>query len=246
MPASVVEERVAFTLEPKINGVENLERLCSRFGHDGSYSLELAFGRGANPNLAEMLVENRVNDAIPLLPEEVRWLGATVRKASRVLVMLLTVSSTGRSAGICSDLNKLASVYFRPQLARVPGVGQASLHGSDGMSARILLDPQLLTPRCGPRPQRLIKGPMSRLRQLLPSAGDRDNRLMRRTRAALDAWPAGPMPGPRTVALTPDPGHAGSRRGAPGSPDPGGPGTGRQSGRTRGRGGRARLARAGR
>ena len=99
----------------------------------------------------------------------------------------------------------------------------------------------------GLRPQRLITGPMSRLRQLLPSSGDRDNQRVRRTRAALDTWPApGPMPAPTTVALTPDPGRAGSRRGAPGIPDPGGPGTGRPSGRTRGRGERARFARAGR
>ena len=98
MPASVVEERVAFTLEAKINGVENLERLRSRCGRDGSYSLEIAFGRGTDPNLAQMLVQNRVNDAMPLLPEEVRRLGVTVRKASPVLVMLVTVSSTDRSA----------------------------------------------------------------------------------------------------------------------------------------------------
>src|SRR5262245_8555930 len=89
---------------------------------------------------------------------------------------------------------------------------------------------------CHPRPVNAYARPP---RLLLPSSGDRDNRLVRRTRAALDAWPApGPGPGPRTVALTPDPGRAGSRRGAPGSPDPGGPGTGRPSGRTRGRGGR--------
>ena len=144
MPASVVEERVAFTLEAKINGVENLERLRSRCGRDGSYSLEIAFGRGTNPNLAQMLVQNRVNDAMPLLPEEVRRLGVTVRKASPVLVMLLTVSSNDRSADISSDLNNFASVFFRPQLARVPGVGEVSLHGRDGMSARILLDPQKL------------------------------------------------------------------------------------------------------
>ncbi len=144
MPASVVEERVAFTLEAKINGVENLERLRSRCGRDGSYSLEIAFGRGTNPILAQMLVQNRVNDAMPLLPEDVRRLGVTVRKASPVLVMLLTVSSTDRSADISSDLNNFASVYFRPQLARVPGVAEVTLHGSDGMSARILLDPQKL------------------------------------------------------------------------------------------------------
>jgi multidrug efflux pump subunit AcrB len=144
MPASVVEERVAFTLEAKVNGVERLERLRSRCGRDGSYSLEIAFGRGTDPKLAQMLVQNRVNDAMPLLPEEVRRFGVTVRKASSVLVMLLTVSSTDGSVDVSSDLNNFASVYFRPQLARVPGVAEASLHGSDGIAARILLDPQKL------------------------------------------------------------------------------------------------------
>ena len=144
MPASVVEERVAFTLEAKINGVENLEQLRSRCGRDGSYSLEIAFARGIDPNLAQMLVQNRVHDAMPLLPEEVRRLGVTVRKASPVLVMLLTLSSTDKSADISSDLNNFASVYFRPQLSRVRGVAEVNLHASDGMSARILLDPQRL------------------------------------------------------------------------------------------------------
>ena len=145
MPASVVEERVAFILEAKLNGVEHLERLRSRCGRDGSYSLEIAFERGTEPNLAQMLVQNRVNDAMPLLPEEVRRLGVTVRQASSVLVMLLTLSSSDKSADISSDLNNFASVYFRPQLARMRGVAEVNLHGRDGMSARILLDPQKLT-----------------------------------------------------------------------------------------------------
>ncbi len=117
MPASVVEERVAATLEMTINGVENVERFRSRCGRDGSYSLEIAFRRGTDPNLAQMLVQNRVNDAMPLLPEEVRRLGVTVRKAS-VLVRLLTLSSPGGSVDI-SDLNSYAAVFIRPQLARL-------------------------------------------------------------------------------------------------------------------------------
>jgi multidrug efflux pump subunit AcrB len=141
MPASVVEERVAFALEAKINGVDNLERLRSRCGSDGSYSLEVAFGPGTSPILAQMLVQNRVNDAMPLLPEEVRRLGVTVRKASSVLVMLLTVSSTNKSTNIASDLNNFAAVYLRPQLSRVPGVAEVRSSGGDGMSARIVLDP---------------------------------------------------------------------------------------------------------
>jgi multidrug efflux pump subunit AcrB len=143
MPASVVEERVAATLETKINGVENLERLHSRCGRDGSYSLEIAFQRGTDPNLAQMLVQNRVNDAMPLLPEEVRRLGVTVRKAPSVLVMLLTISSPDASLD-SSFLNNAAMVLIRPELARLPGVAEVSLHGFDGYAARILLDPQKL------------------------------------------------------------------------------------------------------
>jgi multidrug efflux pump subunit AcrB len=143
MPASVVEERVAATLEMKINGVENLERLRSRCGRHGSYWLEIAFQRGTDPNLAQMLVQNRVNDAMPLLPEEVRRLGVTVREAPSVLVMLLTISSSDGSLD-SSFLNNAAKVLIRPGLARLPGVAEVSLHGGDVIAARILLDPQKL------------------------------------------------------------------------------------------------------
>jgi multidrug efflux pump subunit AcrB len=142
MPASVVEERVAFPLEMKINGIENVERFRSRCGRDGSYSLEISFERGTDPNLAQMLVQNRVNDAMPLLPEEVRRLGVTVRKAP-FLVMLLTVSTTDGSVDR-SDLNHFVTVYIRPRLARLPGVVEIGLLGDDGIAARILLDPQKL------------------------------------------------------------------------------------------------------
>ncbi len=142
MPASVVEERVAATLEMKMNGVENLERLRSRCGRDGSYSLEIAFQRGTDPNLAQMLVQNRVNDAMPLLPEEVRRLGVTVKKAS-ALVMLLTVSTPDGSVD-SKDLNLFAGVYIRPRLARLRGVVEISPLGDSGDVARILLDPQKL------------------------------------------------------------------------------------------------------
>ena len=143
MPASVVEERVAATLEMKMNGVENLERLRSRCGRDGSYSLEIAFQRGTDPNLAQMLVQNRVNDAMPLLPEEVRRLGVTVRRAPSVLVMLLTISSPDGSLD-SSFLNNAAKVLILPGLARLPGVAEVRLHGVDVIAARILLDPQKL------------------------------------------------------------------------------------------------------
>ena len=144
MPASVVEDRVAATLEVKINGIENVGRFRSRCGRDGSYSLEITFERGTDPNVAQMLVQNRVNDAMPLLPEEVRRLGVTVRKAP-FLVLLLTVSTSDESVDT-SDLNYFVKVYIRPQLARLRGVAEVNLLGDNGIAiaTRILLDPQKL------------------------------------------------------------------------------------------------------
>ena len=144
MPASVVEERVAATLEMKINGVANVERFRSRCGRDGSYSLEIAFRRGTDPNRAQMLVQNRVNDAMPLLPEEVRRLGVTVKKASPVLVRLLTLSSTGRKCRHLSISITTPRSSSGPSWSSLPGVAEVSVHGGGGMAARILLDPQKL------------------------------------------------------------------------------------------------------
>ncbi len=143
MPASVVEDRVAATLEMRINGVENVEQFRSGCGRDGSYSLEIAFRRDTDPNRAQMLVENRVNDAMPLLPEEVRRRGVSVRKAPSVLVMLLTLSSPDGSID-STHLNDAATILIRPPLALLPGVAEVSLHGGDGIAARVLLDPQKL------------------------------------------------------------------------------------------------------
>jgi multidrug efflux pump subunit AcrB len=143
MPASVVEERVAAPLEQQLNGVENLLQLRSRCGRDGSYSLEISFKPGTDPNLAQILVQNRVSGALPLLPEETRRLGITVRKSSSALVMLLALSSADGTHDIAL-LNDYAAIVIRPQLARLPGVAEVSLQGGDIFAARILLDPQKL------------------------------------------------------------------------------------------------------
>ncbi|KQP37940.1 efflux RND transporter permease subunit [Pseudorhodoferax sp. Leaf274] len=142
----VIAETVATPLEEQINGVEGMLYMGSQATTDGVMTLTVTFKLGTDPDKAQQLVQNRVAQAEPRLPEEVRRLGLTTIKSSPDITMVVhLVSPNGRY-----DMNYLrnyAVLNVKDQLARIQGVGQVQIFGGGEYSMRVWLDPQKVAQR---------------------------------------------------------------------------------------------------
>ena len=137
----VIAETVATPLEESINGVEGMLYMGSQATTDGLMTLTVTFALGTDPDKAQQLVQNRVAQAEPRLPEEVRRLGLVTVKSSPDLTLVVhLVSPNGRYD--MTYLRNYAVLNVKDRLARVPGVGQVQLFGSGDYSMRVWLDPQ--------------------------------------------------------------------------------------------------------
>ena len=142
----VIAETVATPLEEQINGVENMLYMSSQATTDGLMTLTVTFRIGTNPDLAQQLVQNRVQQAEPRLPEEVRRLGVTTTKRSTDLTMVTHLVSPDGSRDDLY-LGNYAFLQVKDQLARIPGVGDVTVFGARDYSMRIWLDPEKLASR---------------------------------------------------------------------------------------------------
>ncbi|NMG75220.1 efflux RND transporter permease subunit [Aromatoleum diolicum] len=142
----VIAETVATPLEEAINGVEGMLYMGSQATTDGLMTLTVTFRLGTDPDKAQQLVQNRVAQAEPRLPEEVRRLGVTTVKSSPDLTMVVhLLSPNGRYD--MTYLRNYALLNVKDRLARIDGVGQVQLFGSGDYSMRIWLDPQKVAAR---------------------------------------------------------------------------------------------------
>ena len=144
--AQVVAETVASPIEQEVNGVENMLYMSSQCTNDGSYNLTVTFKQGVNLNLAQVLVQNRVNLALPMLPDVLKQTGVTTRKLSPDILMSVNIHSPhGRYDQLY--LSNYALTYLRDELLRLPGIGDIFISGQRDYSMRIWVDPDKLASR---------------------------------------------------------------------------------------------------
>ena len=144
--AQVVSDTVAAPIEQQVNGVEGMLYMLSQSSNDGTYQLNVTFKVGADLNMAQVLVQNRVNLAMPTLPNEVKQIGVTTMKRSPDLMMIINlVSPDGRYDQLY--LSNYMLIQVRDEIARLDGVGDAMIFGQRNYSMRVWLDPDLLAMR---------------------------------------------------------------------------------------------------
>jgi multidrug efflux pump len=142
----VIAETVATPLEEQINGVENMLYMSSQSTSDGALAITVTFKIGTNVEQAETQVQNRVQRALPRLPDEVRQLGVNTIKSSPNLTMVVHLRSPdGRYDA--QYLRNYAVLNIKDQLARLDGMGEVTLRGSGDYAMRIWLDPQKVAQR---------------------------------------------------------------------------------------------------
>ena len=144
--SQVVADTVAATIEQQISGVENMLYMSSQSTNDGSYTLTITFKIGVDLNIAQVMVQNRVALAEPLLPELVKRRGVSVKKKSPSTLMIVNLYSPNQSRDNLY-LSNYATTQLRDELLRLPGVGDISYLGQRDYSMRVWLDPEKMAHR---------------------------------------------------------------------------------------------------
>jgi len=143
---TVLAQTVGTPLEEAINGVDNMLYMSSQATADGVLNLTVTFAIGTDVDLAQVQVQNRVNQALPRLPEEVRALGVITDKQSPDITMVVhLVSPDGRYDPVY--LRNYALLQVRNELARLPGAGQVMVFGAGDYAMRVWLDPSRVAAR---------------------------------------------------------------------------------------------------
>jgi hydrophobe/amphiphile efflux-1 (HAE1) family protein len=142
----VIAETVAAPLEQQIVGVEDMIYMSSTSTMDGTLSLTVTFKQGADIDRAQVQVQNRVAQALPRLPQEVRDLGVSTLKSSPNLTLVVHLySPDGRYDP--QYVRNYATLNVRDVLARIPGAGDVQLFGGGDYAMRLWLDPSKLAAR---------------------------------------------------------------------------------------------------
>lgn len=142
----VIAETVATPLEEQINGVDHMLYMYSQSTSDGKMTLTVTFELGTDPDLAQQLVENRISQALPRLPEVTRQLGVTTIKSSPELTMVVHLKSPNDRYDTLY-LRNYAVLNVKDELAKIRGVGQVRLFGAGDYAMRIWLNPEKMAER---------------------------------------------------------------------------------------------------
>ncbi|ASW73542.1 multidrug transporter AcrB [Chryseobacterium piperi] len=143
--SETVIRSVVTPLEEQINGVEDMEYIKSNASNDGTFSISIIFKQGVNADQAAVNVQNRVQQATPILPQEVVRMGLTTSKQQNSMIMLFNIYTDDNTRYDETFLQNYANINLIPQIKRVKGVGQAQVFGVKDYSMRIWLNPQKMS-----------------------------------------------------------------------------------------------------
>jgi multidrug efflux pump len=138
--SKTLAESVAAPIEAQINGVDNMIYMSSSSSSNGQLTLTVYFTLDTDPDIAQVQVQNRVNLALPQLPEAVTQLGVSVQKKASSIMMMIAIFSVGERFS-SEYIANYANVYVLDALKRVPGAGQAQIMGIPDQAMRIWMNP---------------------------------------------------------------------------------------------------------
>ena len=140
--AKTVEDSVTQVIEQKMKGIDGLRYMASSSDSSGAVNVTLTFDNGTNPDIAQVQVQNKLQLAMPLLPQDVQKLGLTVAKSTKNFLMVMAfVSEDGSMRQF--DLADYVAANVLDTVSRVKGVGDTTLFGAQ-YAMRIWLDPAKL------------------------------------------------------------------------------------------------------
>lgn len=142
--ADIVGKAVAAPIEAQINGVENMLYMTSTSSNTGQLQITVYFTLDTDPDIAQVLVQNRVNLATPKLPTQVQQFGVSVKKQSTTTLMVIAVyDKEGRYSP--DYVSTYANVYLLDAIQRIKGAGQAQIFGVPDQAMRIWMNPDRMT-----------------------------------------------------------------------------------------------------
>ncbi|QYJ82496.1 efflux RND transporter permease subunit [Shewanella aegiceratis] len=141
--AKTMEDTVTQVIEQRMTGIDHLRYISSTSDSFGNAQITLTFNAEADPDIAQVQVQNKLQLAMPLLPQEVQAQGVKVNKSSSGFLMVLGFVSQDGSLEK-NDISDYVGSNILDPMSRVPGVGEIQLFGAQ-YAMRIWLDPLKLT-----------------------------------------------------------------------------------------------------
>ena len=141
--AQTVRDTVAAPIEEQVSGVEGMMYMSSQATNDGVYNLTVTFKLGMDSDMAQVLVQNRVSLALPVIPILVQNEGISVKKMSPNTMMIVNLVSPDDRYD-STFLSNYATIYIKDELGRLPGVAGITYLGQRDYSLRAWLDPNKL------------------------------------------------------------------------------------------------------
>ncbi|NOV26172.1 multidrug efflux RND transporter permease subunit [Cupriavidus necator] len=138
--AEVVAQNVAAPIEQQVNGADRMMYMNSTSSSTGDMTLTVYFEIGTDPQLAQVDVQNRVNLALPTLPEAVTAQGVSVQKRSSAFMMVIAIFSPDNSYDQ-TFVGNYANIYVLDALKRIPGANQSAIFGNPDYAMRLWLRP---------------------------------------------------------------------------------------------------------